>query len=544
MATRNPAWLNANETRSYPLADSADLRSVQGDRLPHDIITDINLRYPNDLGLYPYLAAVGVTDQLVSLTIQAATSLSDTSSLSPVAALGLSKPIIEGRPYALESQYPGSGGWVVFGSGVQENFSGRFLGPARSLLSPRAARSYRTLPVSSLSKLNALTALTGLVRLSGTAPIEVVKESRTIQGVNRDVVVVRLTQPAEDAVIDGENSIFREFLGKCSGRPESLTCGDPAPIEFINTVRPDCNGNITIEFDGCAKLAEVLDNYGVLVDCELGLIDACALGTLAASDGKLRTEYDDECVVNAESLWFNGNDFENVPSDSISEIVVTPPPFSGSLPFYECFATGNVEQWNTISGTFALVSDVSPDPICDQDAFSDSFEGVTTEDRSYESTDLGRRNIVTWEGFDTTTMSRRLTVDFKMINAGAKKNAGVILNYRPHPTVPGRYLYHLVELDYDAGEIRVLRWNGTNFVTEPAFAAVPGISLGLWYRLQVEVTPGSEADISVQLTNVDAPALSVSFSFTAASFSPADGYFGLHANRSQSRFNSIRVEAI
>lgn len=543
MASRNPAWLNANETRPYPLADSADLRSVQGDRMPHDIIADINIRYPNDLGEYPYLAAVSVTDQLVSLTIQAATSLSDTSSLSPIAALGLAKPLVEGRPYALESQYPGAGGWVVFGSGIQENFSGRFLGPQRSLLSPRAARAYRTLPVSSMAKLNALTALTGLVRLSGAAPIEVVKESRTIQGVNRDVVVFRLTQPAEDAVITGENSIFSEFLGKCSARPESLNCGDPAPIEFINTVRPDCDGNINIEFQGCAQLAEVLDNYGVLIDCELGLIDACALGTLAASDGKLRTEYDDECVVNSESLWIPSTDYGGTATDTsaTSEPSISVP--SGSLPYYECFALGVPPEWDTLSGTFSLVSDVSPDPIC---ALDDITGG---EDRSYESTDLARRNITLWRGFDDTTFSRILTADFKIENAGAgsKKNAGLIFNHRAHPTIPGRYLYHLVELDYDIGELRVLRWNGTNFVTEPAFASVPGISLGLWYRLEIQIDAGvgfDDAEITVTLTNVDAPAVNVSFSFNIANYSQTGGYFGLHANRSQARFNSIRFEEL
>ena len=548
MPSRNPNFYNANETRPYPLSASATLLSTNGDRLPHDIIVDMNLRYPRDLGEYPYLASVGVTDQLVSVTVQAAQSLSDTSSLAPIAALGLVRPIIEGRPYALESQYPGAAGWVVFGSGIQENFSGRFLGPSAGLLMPRTARAYRTLPVTSLSKLHALTALTGLVQLSGQSPIEIVKEEREVNGVNQDVVVVRLTQPAGSGCLIEETSIFQELLGKCSGRPESISCGDPRPIEFLNTVQPDCNGNINIEFRGCAELARVLDDGGVMLDCELGLGEACATDRLADNAGRLRTDYPDEC--NSDSYWDPPRDRYGAPTE-LGEVNFPSDSFVvlGSLPYYECFLSlGDLIDWELIDGAFTIVGDTSPYAEC-WTSVSASLSFSAEDSQSYESTNLSTRNIVVWSGFDTTTENRRCQVDVKIINAasGSKKNAGIVVNYRPHQTIPGLYQYYLVELDYDSQEFRVRFWNGTNFSTTAAFASVPGLSLGAWYRLSVEVADGIGDSVTLiaTLDNVDAPALSATLGpFSTATLAPADGDFGLYASRSQTRFSAFQVEDI
>ena len=195
MSVRNNHWYNTNETRGYPLDESATSTSDQGKRLPANIISDINLRYPEILGPFAFLASVGVSPNLISVTLQSALNLTGDPGLNPLAVFSIARDeLIEGRPYPLEAQAPGVGGWIVFGSGIQEEFTGRFSGPAQALLAPRAARAYRDFPVASLGKLASLNALAGIVRLQGIDPVEIVKDSREIDGIERDVIVIRLFQ--------------------------------------------------------------------------------------------------------------------------------------------------------------------------------------------------------------------------------------------------------------------------------------------------------------------------------------------------------------
>jgi hypothetical protein len=283
------------------------------------------------------------------------------------------------------------------------------------------------------------------------------------------------------------------------------------------------------------------------LDCELGLVDACATDTLADIDGVLRTEYPDECE--AASATSEDIDDEGGDSESVSDVDGGGEPSEseeilGSLPYYDCFADGG-PLWDATSGSYSLVDDESPDSICNLDAYSESASYFP--DSSFESSSVAQRNVTLWNGFDDTTLDRRFTVDFKMLSTTSKRNAGVIVNYRDHPTIPGRYQYFLVELDYNEQELRIKRWTGSSFITEPAFVSTLGLSPDLWYRLSIEVTPGagSTTDITATLDNVDAPALNVTLGpFNTSRLLPGDGLFGLHANRSYTRFNSVRLEDI
>lgn len=294
MPIRNQHWYDANGSTAYPVSDASTQVDDADSRLPPNVIVDLNLRWPDTLGQYAFVSGVTVSEHAVTVVLQAATSLEDDPVFSPLAVVTVRQPVTIGRVYALAAQADGVGGWIVFGDGVTDpGYRGRFSSPEQSALAPRAARAYRPPPVTGVRVLNAATTLTGLVTLRAVSPLELVREDRVIDGVLRDALVLRMTdQTGTDGVVAAtapapEDNVFRQFAGPCAGRPESGTCPDPQPVEFVNSVGPDCDGVLTVEFNGCATVARFADGHGVLVDCDLGLGDACVPPRLPDSDGNL-----------------------------------------------------------------------------------------------------------------------------------------------------------------------------------------------------------------------------------------------------------------
>jgi hypothetical protein len=223
-------------------------------------VAGLKLMVPETVGRYLFLGGVSVTPNVCTLVFLAAQDLAGTGAVA-VCSLSVAQPATRYISYELESLYPGAGGWVTFGPGIenQVGYNGRFTLPTQSLLSPRAARWYKPLPIPGTGKL-ANPLLTGLVSLVGGTDIEIVKECREVPGAAvatdhpqycgsdelgtqvRDVIVFRL----KDKSINQNQNVFDTYKGSCGNRPESRNCGDPQPIEFLGPVAPDCCGNITI----------------------------------------------------------------------------------------------------------------------------------------------------------------------------------------------------------------------------------------------------------------------------------------------------------
>lgn len=557
MPIRNLHWTNRNDGIKYPVDDQATALDDAGALLPSEILADLFLRWPKHLGDYAFLSSVSVTRSLVTVTIQAARTLDD-EDFTPLAVLSVTKPVQDGRVYALQPQVQGVGGWVVFGRGVQFDptdglvYRGRFSSPRQSRLAPRAARPYRGLPVHSAQVQNAATRLTGVVLLRGVLPVRVVKEERTIDGVLRDCIVIRLVDvagvdgfavPAAAREISGfkEASSFQEFAGPCANRPESGTCGTPEPIEFVNAVAPDCNGVLTLEFRGCAAVAQVLGTCGIIVDCDLGLARACLPPYIPSSDGKLPSEYDP--IVVEPPIDPPPPDPE--PGASESLVVL------GELPYIDCFHDGVADDFVNKYGLWQLVEDDSPATMCDDESVpvSESLSASTSASvgserilQSLEAYTTASRNITVWEGFDDSTVYRRIMTDVKLAlgPAGSKTNAGIVLNYRQASPSSTAYLYHLVEIDYETQEFRIVRFNGTNTVPVVP-VSVPGIHPDAWYRIDVNVVPGAtpgQITITAQLTSISEPGLiDVTLSVTVNDYGTTQGRFGFHTNRALARFS-------
>lgn len=547
MPTRNAHWYSRNEGISYPLDDAATMADDADVLLPNNIITDLMLRWPNIYGDYAFISSVTVTDRVVSVTILSAPAIDTEDSFSPLAVVTVPMPVVEGRMIAFQGQVEGVGGWIVFGRGVATGYRGRFSSPTQSRLTARAARAYRTIPVTGLRALDAAAPLRGIVNLKAQAPLVLAKETREIEGVLRDCVVVRLDEggatgdfpiPEEATRITGvrTQSVFQEFSGPCAGRPESRTCGDPEPIEFINAVGPNCEGVLTLEFEGCAIAGQIQDVCGVILDCGMGMIDACLPPQIPDAEGRLPSEYDPVTIPPPDD--------EVVPptsaSDSESLVVI------GELPLVECFVDADADDFVVQGGLWEVILNTLGNPFspCEISA-SDSDPGINRPEYVYAARTAAFRNVATWNGFDETTLQRKLTIQFRLVDGptGTRFNAGAVLNYRPHTTVDDQFVYYLAEMEYETQTFRIMRYNGTSMQTVVT-ANQPGILLDTWYEIECIIRQvGTRASIEATLRSLENGAIDVTIGpLTVSNYTPSTGQFGLHANRALTEFGSFVVE--
>ena len=537
MAIRNQSWYNLNSSRDYPLDETATNISDKGDRLSSSIIVDIRIRWPDLVGTYAFLGSVAVTPGAVTATVLASLDLANSSSAyTPIAVISVPVDKLEaGKQYALEAMYPGTFGYIVFGSGISEASSAGFSSPAQSLLTPKSARPYASLPVSSLGRMYDETPLTGIVRLEATSPLEIVSAEREIGGIDRDVIVIRLAE----GDIDAADTSFETFAGDCGKRPESKNCGDPLPIETINAVSPDCDGIICLEFKGCAVIGKNTDDCAVVVDCGIGLSETCSPPQLPDMAGILPSE-------KSEVMPAVPPDPEPpiVPTDSISAGVVT----SIVLPHCDAFDNAVADYFSVMSGTWAFVNDDSDDDLCCE---SNSCSGQDSGGSSYTTessggVSAGTRNISVFTP-DAQTFYRKYQTDIKMLSgvAGTKHNGGILVNHKT--TASGGNTFYLFELDYDDAEVRIVYFNSYNYVTL-AYYDLPGVQLNSWYNLELEVVPAESltavylrGKMTGPLGESSSTTISMSHTVTSDSYLEDSELSGLHANRAFTRFAYWRV---
>lgn len=537
MPVRNRQFYDVNETISYPIDDTATSIDDEGQRIPSSIVVDLQIRYPNIYGDFPFISAITVSKKIVTLVVQVATAIEEPYDLIAVAVVTITKPITESRQYALQALVPGVGGWIVFGSGVQEDtlIVRKMSTPSQGLLTPKIARPYKPLPVESVTKLYNATELTGVVSLRASPPLELIKTVRTIDGIIRDVLVFRLSDNATDRSFEKSDqeieltagqsipSVFQNFAGPCGARPESRSCGDPQPFELINSVAPDCDGVITIDIRGCALVAHLEDPCAIVIECNRSLSSLCPDAFVPDSTGRLPVEHDPLSIAPPTP--------EPEPDPDPSQDTSTG---NDLLPFTECFDMSFPVDFTIVAGEWdTVVADTPGDYYC---------ESTSIPIFSLESQSASMWNMVIWQGFDTGTLNRRTVTDFFITTGttGAKHNASVVLNYKAHPTIDGLFVFYIIEVDYDNVSLRVRRFNGTEFNT--VFTTfVPGITLNKWFRLIVDVIAGDnpgETKISAQLKSMDDGSVDTAIGpLVVTNYAPSVGYNGLYTDRAISRFS-------
>jgi hypothetical protein len=391
------------------------------------------------------------------------------------------------------------------------------------------------------------TPLTGIIHLRTLAPLGIAKEDRVIEGVLRSCVVVRLQESdAQDGIIPApgasQTSVFSEFAGPCAGRPESGTCGSPEPIEFINGVAPDCDGIITIEFLGCAQPTMVEGASGVVLDCQLGLVDACIPPQIPNSEGLLPDEYTPANIP----PYTPPTPPEPVPGPSESSV------FVGALPFTDCFYDGD-GNWTVVAGLWQIVEFDSPEVLCPDPGHFDSVPPIDVSgsleyaQAAYQAMTAASRNVSLWEGFDDSTVYRRVFAEVMLLQGpvGAAHNAGIVLNYRPSSTTENQFVYFAAEINWDNQTFSISRFNGTK-LQPVAPVPVPSIQLNKWYRIDVTITAAGAGQtmITAHLTSITDPGQTdVMLSLTTNAYQPSTGWFGLETDRAVANFAYMRVEA-
>lgn len=265
MPVRNQNWYDLQAGRRYPLDDRSSGTDNAGNLIRDSILLDCHIKFPQALGSEAYVQAITVSPTLVSVLI----GVTDSVNTTTVAAISLPKPITTNTNYAITPITAGVAGWVVFGYGIDSPFVARYDQPAQSRILPRCARPYATLPVKTIRKIGLSSALSGVVNIEVMEPIKVEQKRLTING----TLVNALEFALAKTFASTSDNPLEYFLSPCGQRPESGTC--PAqPIETINDIGPDCDGNINIIVEGMSVYK--FENCGGLgIDLAIGLVEAC-----------------------------------------------------------------------------------------------------------------------------------------------------------------------------------------------------------------------------------------------------------------------------
>jgi hypothetical protein len=474
VGTINPGWYAGNATRAYPLDDAATARDDAGRELPSQILVDCRVRFPIALGQYAYIGGVTVGPSIVTVILMASPDAGRPPSgapvvgagLQPLGAVTLPRPVVANRHYPITPMVVGVGGWLVFGNGIEEDYSGRFSSPAQSLLLPRVASAYHPLPIPSLGKLGLEPGLAGVVQLLGNTDLEVVQDTREIDGAIVDAIIFRL--------IDSLNrNVYSFYAGPCAGRPETGTCDTPV-LEAINAVSPDCDGNLTIDFRN-VQVYPFVDGGGLALDLGLGMSDVC-LGQdyLPDDTGKLPSEYENLCPPPEEPVIPPP---EPIPPEPPSPEGCVP------LPYYESFDGVVPAPWTVYNGNFVIEGDDSPDePFGLEDPSGSTppagrIPGLTglpplqrasrtipatasQINKSYSAIDQSQRNVSIWNCNYDPTQDLTCTTHLKLM-AGPQVNGGIIWDYQASdPKWNGRPTYNVVTVDLAVNALAIWIYRG------------------------------------------------------------------------------------
>lgn len=521
MAIRNLGWYDLQSQRPYPLSDVSTGVSDAGEDLPHDLLVDARIVFPNNLGDAAWLAGLTSGPGIVTAVFASCFGGHPRDEDDPMtgegsftlAAVSIPQPVEPYRAYPIRPLADGVGGWVVFGPGVERTWTGRFATPAQGLLLPRCAFAYRAYPVASLSKAGAAQRLSGIVELRAGADVELAVESRVVAGAARDCVIVRLaSQPNRNA--------YAAYVGPCGVRPESATC-PKTPLETINGVEPDCAGNLLVRFDG-VTVAPFTGGGGLTVDLALGAGEACPPKNLPGANGELRIA-EDQCYDGRPPLppdpedpvIDDGQDRQDSDQDGIydrNRPVPSPPPLAPMpAPFlYSGFVQAATNLTVLVpgvgSGDISAYGDIRRLPAMPSGALPPLSNIVPLIAGSWS-----RRTIAYARPFSAgllsavtrtaAVMARPRIYDDLGVVGGVERNAGVVFGYRE---MEEDSLYWLALLDCVSSTLQIRRYDRGEWETLATQPISGGnVPPNRWYELRVGVV-STVGGYGVEFTMLDA----------------------------------------
>jgi hypothetical protein len=260
----NHDWYDRNSVRQYPLDMAATAIDDFENPLNPALLEDVSLYVPENLNVSKvYVGSGHITGTLCSAVFVGST---------PDGAVPLCAATVvtrNSRMVSVDALADGVRGWVVLG-GPDANAVGRwtFSSPLQSLLAPGCWYAYRRPPVFSLGAANRLNRLAGDVSLQAGGHLELASAVREVRGVPSRVLILRMDPELPADTRASYVAVCANTDGVCS----------PAPIQTVNKVKPDADGNITIEVKGMPTRALVDFEgrvNGVVMESPLGLIDIC-----------------------------------------------------------------------------------------------------------------------------------------------------------------------------------------------------------------------------------------------------------------------------
>jgi len=518
MTIRNAHWYSRNEGIAYPLADQATRLDDTGQVLPGNLLVDLRLVWPWELGRYAFLSGLTIGPKLVSLTISASTDLTS-SHVEPLAYLAVTNPT-PGRVYTLLAAQAHVAGYIVFGSGIQEEpvlRSWRFAHAQQSYFAASAARGRPAPPIEAFRIDGQIERLQDVVELQIEPPLRYRVEELIIDSQPVQAVVLEL---ADVEPRSGRDSVLFQFAGPCAGRPESHTCGDPQPVEWLNTVQPDCDGLVTLDFEGCAIVRQLHDPCGVVLSCDFDLSQACPPPGWPDASGKLPGQFDPEVITPPSS---SPEDYPPFDEDTTPE---------GTLPDSDCFET-MASSWVIRSGSW--IHATSP-------THPNSFRPCTSGG-ALRSTDTTSYNRILRQGFDPYTVPRQLRVHACLLPApaGGLHNASVLIHEKAHTSHPSQRTFYEWRLDFEAQQVRLRYFNGLTY--QPIASAGFTVEREVWYEALVRARPlnSVQTELTVTWRNLATSDFVTLGPVTVQPYLPASGWFGLGTEQAISEFSFWEV---
>ncbi|NBT75276.1 MAG: hypothetical protein EBT15_04765 [Betaproteobacteria bacterium] len=577
MSIRNQNWYNLQSTRRYPLDDLSSGLDDAGVFIRDDILVDCHIRFPNTLGKYLYVQGLTVSAGIVTAVFGVVDDLKATAGQT-ICAVSVPQPITPYVNYSVTALVPGVSGWVAFGPGTDTAFTGRYSTPKQTVIQPRNARPYRPLPIPTLGKIHLGTALQGVVNLVGSSPVTAQYETIEYENKTYPAIVFRL----DAALVTGDYNPLALFLGPCGQRPESGTC-PKTPIETINGVAPDCNGNINIVFDGFNDInfancggADIVTDTSLKAVCDANkpkrpqeFKDLCCTLTgeniytfsslnafppagetnqlyLAFDTNKVYrwsgTNYVETDIVIDEYCWPD-------PTTAIDLIVdeTLDTPAYACMPLPLCIDFSSCQPnayFVTQTGVFAGQETTAP-PVCgncDPGEFDANIGTGLTNHGTYVSAGIGGTNVAILKNCATDwALNHSIMTEFKIGTNGVARNGGLVLNYTQTlelGQVVTRYI--VVMVDATRGKVRVMRYNDGTFTDE--LAVNYNAKVNTWYRMYASLNlNGSNLSVTFSLSELDGAHPVNGFTDI---INPGDvtGAVGLFANQSSTFFNKFVVQ--
>lgn len=224
MSVNYQEWYNSNEGRSYPFKEDSALVARNGNRLPDNLIVDMNISAPSAHSSNIRCSCIKVTPLIISITI-----VSDTAGLFIGTFERLNTQTY--RAFPLTALVDGVQGWITFGSYTTDAVEiYKFDNVNDSLLDMRVITQVDVSPVSKILKVGEVTShyVSKVVELVNGSNVE-------ITGDGDSVIYIDLLNP-------------ESFVGPCNTKLDRTA--ERLSLHSINNIKPNADGQITLIFDG------------------------------------------------------------------------------------------------------------------------------------------------------------------------------------------------------------------------------------------------------------------------------------------------------